>query len=117
VDHEAGDLRDVEPFEVRVAVREDGELVNLFIERDEPVVGNIYKGRVANVLRGMDAAFVDIGLARNAFLHVSDVRAQRIGGRSWRTPSAEAPSSNGCGRDRRSSSRSPRNPRVRRAPG
>jgi ribonuclease G len=54
--------------------------VNLFIERDEPVVGNIYKGRVANVLRGMDAAFVDIGLARNAFLHVSDVRAQRIGG-------------------------------------
>jgi ribonuclease G len=70
----------VEPFEVRVAVREDGELVNLFIERDEPVVGNIYKGRVANVLRGMDAAFVDIGLARNAFLHVSDVRAQRIGG-------------------------------------
>ncbi|MDR7445103.1 MAG: Rne/Rng family ribonuclease [Armatimonadota bacterium] len=70
----------VEPFEVRVAVREDGELVNLFIERDEPVVGNIYKGRVANVLRGMDAAFVDIGLARNAFLHVSDVRAHRIGG-------------------------------------
>ncbi|MDR5708324.1 MAG: Rne/Rng family ribonuclease [Armatimonadota bacterium] len=70
----------VNPFEVRVAVREDGVLVNLFIERDEPVVGNIYKGRVANVLRGMDAAFVDIGLARNAFLHVSDVRAQRIGG-------------------------------------
>ncbi len=70
----------VEPFEARVAVREDGQLVNLFIERDEPVVGNIYKGRVANVLRGMDAAFVDIGLARNAFLHVSDIRAQRIGG-------------------------------------
>ncbi len=70
----------VEPYEVRVAVREDGRLVNLFIERDEPVVGNIYKGRVANVLRGMDAAFVDIGLGRNAFLHVRDVRPHRLGG-------------------------------------
>ncbi len=70
----------VEPYEVRVAVREDSRLVNLFIERDEPVVGNIYKGRVANVLRGMDAAFVDIGLGRNAFLHVSDVRPHRLDG-------------------------------------
>jgi ribonuclease G len=70
----------VEPFEVRVAVLEDGQLVNLFVERDEPLVGNVYKGRVTNVLRGMDAAFVDIGLVRNAFLHVRDVRARRIGG-------------------------------------
>lgn len=70
----------VDPFETRVAVVEDGILVNLFVERGEPLAGNIYKARVANVLRGMDAAFLDIRLARNAFLHVADVRSQRVGG-------------------------------------
>lgn len=73
-------VANVEPFETRVAVFEDDRVVNLFAERGEPLAGNVYKGRVANVLRGMDAAFVDIGLARNAFLQVADVRSQRIGG-------------------------------------
>ncbi|GBD28101.1 Ribonuclease G [bacterium HR31] len=73
-------VANVEPFETRVAVFEDGQVVNLFIERGEPLAGNVYKARVANVLRGMDAAFVDIGLERNAFLQVGDVRSQRIGG-------------------------------------
>ncbi len=59
--------------ETRIAVMEEGKLVELHIERAERVVGGIYKCRVANVLQGMDAAFVDIGLERNAFLYVGDV--------------------------------------------
>jgi ribonuclease G len=59
--------------ETRIAVTEDGKLVELHIEREERVVGSLYKARVENVLPGMDAAFVDIGLERNAFLYVGDV--------------------------------------------
>ncbi|MDI6771875.1 MAG: Rne/Rng family ribonuclease [bacterium] len=73
-------IASIEAGETRVAVLEDGTLVNLFVERSEPVAGNIYKGRVTNVLPGMDAAFVDIGLERNAFLHVADIRSQRLDG-------------------------------------
>jgi len=73
-------IANVEPQETRVAVLDEGALVNLFIERGEPLAGNIYKGRVANVLPGMEAAFVDIGLDRNAFLHVGDIRSQRLAG-------------------------------------
>ncbi|HEY8531732.1 MAG TPA: ribonuclease E/G, partial [Limnochorda sp.] len=63
--------------ETRAAVLEDRKLVELYIERDEDerVVGNIYKGRVENVLPGMQAAFVNIGLERNAFLYVDDALA------------------------------------------
>jgi ribonuclease G len=73
-------LVNVEPFEVRVAVVEGGVLTGVLIERQQPLAGNVYKGRVASVLPGMEAAFVDIGLERNAFLHVADVRAYRVGG-------------------------------------
>lgn len=59
--------------ETRIAVVEDDKLVELQIERDERVVSSLYKCRVANVLPGLDAAFVDIGLDRNAFLAVGDV--------------------------------------------
>ena len=61
--------------ETRVAVRENQRLVELYIERehDQKIVGNIYKGRVENILPGMEAAFVVIGLERNAFLYVDDV--------------------------------------------
>src|SRR5580700_29927 len=59
--------------ETRIAVLEEGKLVELHIERAERVVGSLYKCRVANVLQGMDAAFVDVGLERNAFLYVGDV--------------------------------------------
>ncbi|BAS28610.1 Rne/Rng family ribonuclease [Limnochorda pilosa] len=63
--------------ETRAAVLEDRRLAELYIERDEDerVVGNIYKGRVENVLPGMQAAFVNIGLERNAFLYVDDALA------------------------------------------
>lgn len=65
---------DVGLQENRVAVMENSELAELYIEKDDNkrIVGNIYKGRVVNVLPGMQAAFVDIGLDKNAFLYVKD---------------------------------------------
>lgn len=67
-------LVSVDIDETRAAVLEDGELVEFLIERpmNQRVVGNIYKGRVENVLPGMSAAFVNIGLERNSFLYVDD---------------------------------------------
>ncbi len=63
------------PHETRVAILEDDQVVEVFIERESSrgVVGNIYKGRVSKVLPGMQSAFVDLGLERDAFLYVSDV--------------------------------------------
>jgi len=63
------------PNEVRVALLENGILAEVHIERasEEAAAGNIYKGRVLRVLPGMQAAFVDIGLEKAAFLHASDV--------------------------------------------
>ncbi|HEY3376315.1 MAG TPA: Rne/Rng family ribonuclease [Armatimonadota bacterium] len=60
-------------MESRVAIMENGRLMELHIEREPKIVGNIYRGRVTKVLKGMDAAFVDIGIERNAFLAASDV--------------------------------------------
>src|SRR5260370_26717105 len=59
----------------RVAIREEGQLVEIYIEREKEfaLVGSIYKGRVTRVLPGMQSAFVDIGLDGDAFLYVSDV--------------------------------------------
>lgn len=59
--------------ETRIAVLEDSQLMEYRVEREERVVGSIFKGIVQNVLQGMDAAFVDIGLERNAFLYVGDI--------------------------------------------
>ncbi len=60
--------------ETRVALLEDRELVELYIERPKrSVVGNVYLAKVKDVLPGMQAAFVDIGLEKNAFLHVDEV--------------------------------------------
>jgi len=63
------------PYETRVALAENGVVVELHIERKtgQELIGNIYRGRVVRVLPGMQAAFVDIGLERSAFLYVSDV--------------------------------------------
>jgi ribonuclease G len=63
------------PHETRVAVLQGGRLVEFSIERpkDRGLSGNIYKGKVARVLPGMQAAFVDVGLERTAFLHATDV--------------------------------------------
>lgn len=63
-------------YETRCAVLEKGILNEIHIERKatKPVLGNLYKGRVENVLPGMQVAFVDIGLERHAFLHISDLK-------------------------------------------
>jgi ribonuclease G len=63
------------PRETRVALLEDGVVSELFIEREAQrgIVGSIYKGRVTRVLPGMQSAFVDLGLERDAFLHAADV--------------------------------------------
>ena len=62
-----------DPWENRVAIREDGTLAEIYFEREEKVIGSIFKGKVMNVLPGMGASFVDIGLGRNAFLYVDDI--------------------------------------------
>ncbi|PQV65339.1 RNAse G [Abditibacterium utsteinense] len=66
-------LVNVEPPEIRVAEVRDGRLFDLDIERDARMLGNIYKGRVENILPGMDAAFLNIGQKRNALLYVGDI--------------------------------------------
>jgi ribonuclease G len=68
-------LINVTPQETRVAILENGVLQELYIERikRKGLVGNIYVGKVVRVLPGMDAAFIDIGLERAAFLHASDI--------------------------------------------
>lgn len=68
-------VMNVTPGETRIAKFEDGVLVDLAIERDSDVqvAGNIYLGRITRVLPGMQAAFVDIGLEKAAFLYVADV--------------------------------------------
>jgi ribonuclease G len=65
----------VNPLETRIALLEEGNLVELQIERqDNPsLVGNIYRGRVDSVVPGMQAAFIDIGFEKNGFLYVSDI--------------------------------------------
>src|ERR1041385_3196448 len=61
--------------ETSVAILEDDQVVEIFIEREQSrgIVGNIYKGSVSKVLPGMQSAFVDLGLERDAFLYVTDV--------------------------------------------
>jgi ribonuclease G len=68
-------LINVTPNETRVALVENGVLQEVYIERARKrgIVGNIYKGRVSRVLPGMQAAFIEAGLARTAFLHASDI--------------------------------------------
>ncbi|HKZ16083.1 MAG TPA: Rne/Rng family ribonuclease, partial [Geobacteraceae bacterium] len=61
--------------ETRIALIENGTIAELYVERSRVrgIVGNIYKGKVIRVLPGMQAAFVDIGLEKAAFLYVADV--------------------------------------------
>jgi ribonuclease E len=65
----------LQPEECRIAIVEDGILEELYVERTshESYVGNIYKGRIVNIEPSIQAAFVDFGVGRNGFLHVSDV--------------------------------------------
>ena len=69
--------------ECRIAVVEDGRLQELYMERTSAAshVGNIYKGRVTNVEASIQAAFIDFGVGRNGFLHVSDLLPTYFGGK------------------------------------
>ena len=97
-------LVESDPHQTRIAVLEDDRLTEIFVERHRHrgLVGNVYKGRVTRVLPGMQAAFVDIGLERDAFLYVSDVGTERRrargarerrgrGATSRRPPASHAP--------------------------
>jgi ribonuclease E len=90
----------LQPEESRIAIVENGVLEELYIERSslDNFVGNIYKGRVVNIEPSIQAAFVDFGVGRNGFLHVSDVEYQyykhlvrpgRNGGPDLDNPEAE----------------------------
>jgi ribonuclease E len=67
-----------QPEECRIAIVEDGLLEELYVERSsqDNYVGNIYKGRIVNLEPSIQAAFVDFGVGRNGFLHISDVESQ-----------------------------------------
>ncbi|WP_148134740.1 Rne/Rng family ribonuclease [Candidatus Formimonas warabiya] len=71
----------MDPEETAVAVVEDQQLVEIYLERssNQRLAGNIFKGIVENVLPGMQAAFVDIGLEKNSFLYVEEAVPQRVG--------------------------------------
>ena len=97
--------------ETRVALVEDGLLGELYIERKQErgIAGNIYKGRVERVLPGMQAAFVNIGLEKSAYLHVSDVRGTPDDLKRLVAVGRE------LGPGESATTRSPRRPRVARA--
>src|SRR5436305_9766257 len=65
----------LQPEECRIAILENGILEELYVERTshESYVNNIYKGKIVNIEPSIQAAFVDFGIGRNGFLHVSDV--------------------------------------------
>jgi ribonuclease G len=73
-------LVNVTPSEVRAALLENGVLQEVYIERASRrgLISNIYKGRISRVLPGMQAAFIDIGLQRTAFLHASDIASPNV---------------------------------------
>ena len=85
-------LINITPQETRVAIVENGALQEVSIERQRSrgIVGNIYKGKVNRVLPGMEAAFVDIGLEKSGFLHVSDIDIGEEGGAEGESDSRPA---------------------------
>ncbi len=77
--------------EARAAVVENGVLHEVYLERASRrgLISNIYKGRVSRVLPGMQAAFIEIGLERTAFLHASDIFDPRHEGTGIEAPRTE----------------------------
>ncbi|HWP97202.1 MAG TPA: Rne/Rng family ribonuclease [Syntrophomonadaceae bacterium] len=66
-------VAEIYPWESRVGIVEDGRLVEVFWANQAESVGNIYKGRIKDILPGLSCVFVDIGLAKNAFLYAGDI--------------------------------------------
>ncbi len=75
-------LVNLELPETRIAEVRDGRLFALSVDRGGRLLGDVFKGRIENVLPGMDAAFVNIGLARNALIYAGDIGAEIVGDRS-----------------------------------
>jgi len=113
-----------QPEECRIAIMEDGVLEELYVERtsQDNYVGNIYKGRIVNIEPSIQAAFVDFGVGRNGFLHISDVEPQyyRQGGldpdKAFDAEPAKVGEAEGEGGQRTATRRKPRigdRPRVK----
>ena len=112
----------VQPDMTQIAMLEGRTLVEHYVSRaaddTNQIDGNVYRGRVQNVLPGMEAAFVDIGIPKNAVLYRGDVRYDRDdieGGAAVRGPAPDR--GRAQGRARPSCARSPRTPSGPRAPG
>jgi ribonuclease E len=105
----------LQPEECRIAIVEDGVLEELYVERTshESYVGNIYKGRIVNIEPSIQAAFVDFGVGRNGFLHVSDVEPAYY--RHLEGEGSYGDARHGRGRDRHRGGPPPR-PRDNRPP-
>ena len=109
------------PHETRLAILEDDQLTEVYYERENEytLAGSIYKGRVTRVLPGMQSAFVDLGLERDAFLYVTDFMEEQEDSSDFeRIPAnGEDAGRRGQGRESRIGSRAPlREPRKKRAP-
>jgi ribonuclease G len=98
------------PHETRLAILEDDQLSEIYYERENEytLAGSIYKGRVTRVLPGMQSAFVDIGLERDAFLYITDFLEEQEDGDELETSPAPAP--------RQSTGRAPQQPRQESRP-
>lgn len=101
----------LQPEESRIAIVEDGVLEELYVERNsaENYVGNIYKGKVVNIEPSIQAAFVDFGVGRNGFLHVSDVEYQYYKELQPQNGRGRESQTDSRGRKIRHNDRSPRN--------
>ena len=91
----------MQPEECRIAIIEDGILQELYVERtsQESYVNNIYKGKIVNIEPSIQAAFVDFGIGRNGFLHVSDVASAYFRGQGDRGDRRDDRGGRGRGRD------------------
>jgi len=109
-------LVNVEKMDIRVAVLEDGNLVQLFIDPtdERAILGNIYKAVVCDIKPGIHAVFVDIGLDRNAFLHFDDVQSETVHFSLDQASrrQVQAPLAEGHGRRRGRDRRKPDKPRF-----
>src|SRR5690349_6738864 len=105
------------PHETKVGLVEDDQLAEVYLERENEytLAGSIYKGRVTRVLPGMQSAFVDIGLERDAFLYVTDFFEQPEGDEEGEIEAVPGGQSNG-GRQRREHRQAEPSPAVAEAP-
>ncbi len=98
------------PHETRLAILEDDQLTEIYYERENEytLAGSIYKGRVTRVLPGMQSAFVDLGLERDAFLYVTDFMEEQEDSADFERVSGTTGNGNGGGRRESSPARTPR---------